>query len=49
MPPDIEHALDEIARLRRENAQLRALLVELLQVVKAVEVNLQTALDKDCE
>ena len=33
--------------LRAENAQLRALLVELLRVVKAVEENLQNILDKD--
>ena len=38
---------EEIRRLNRENAQLRTLLLELLRVVKEVEKNLQTALDKD--
>ena len=36
-----------IDQLRAENAALRALLVELLHVVKAVEENLQATLDKD--
>ncbi len=44
-----EHAkqAEEIRRLNRENAQLRALFLELMRVAKEVEENLQNALDKD--
>ena len=42
-------AIREATRLRNENDQLRALLIETLRAMKEVELTLQGALDRDNE
>ena len=44
---ELTEAQDEAYQLRAENAQLRALLIELLRAMKEIELTLRNALDKD--